>query len=121
MVDAIGSGKHVQLARSAHEAEPAASHGLDQSLFGTTVADGPTGGAHPARDRLVRDDPAVPDDLDQFVLADDAVPVPDEVGQDVEDLRFNVRGFAKAMQLTPVAIELAVREGEGHSPAPHYS
>jgi hypothetical protein len=43
-------------------------------------------GAHAARDRIVRNEPSIPDDSDELVLADDSVPVAYEMDQHVEHL-----------------------------------
>jgi hypothetical protein len=51
-----------------------------------------------------------------MILAHHAVSMPHEMNQHVEDLWLDAHEGAVSMQLTPVAVDFAVSEYEGHTP-----
>src|SRR5215218_7529454 len=71
----------------------------DDALRAAVIAERLTGGLDPARDRGVRDDPAVPDLLDDLVLRDHALPVLHQEHQEGEDLRLDVNKTSVPPQL----------------------
>src|SRR5262245_16484702 len=83
----------------------------DEPLASTAIADCAPCRADSAGDRILRHHAALPHGLHQLVLADDPVAMPDELDQDVEDLRLDAYGRAIAAQLAAVAIDLAVAKG----------
>src|SRR5262252_6768552 len=71
----------------ADEAETLAGDRPDKALLLAGVADGLANRVDVTGDRRFRHDSAAPYCLQQVVLANDAVAVPDEMQQQVEDLR----------------------------------
>jgi hypothetical protein len=61
----------------------------------TIVAKRPPRGADSARDRSIRDEPALPDGRDQFILRDHPVTRLDKVKNEVEHLRLDLGGCAR--------------------------
>ena len=51
------------------------------------------------------DDPAAPDRLQEIVLADDAFAVPNQVDQEVEDLRFERDPLAAPPEFAPINVK----------------
>ncbi len=118
----VGEGRRLRIARSirhlldlADEAEAALVEGADEDLIVAAVADRLAGCVDAARQRRLGHDAAVPDLVKDLVLRDDAVVVPDQEGQKVEDLRLDMHGLAAAAQLLPAKIKLVVRKDEGHA------
>jgi hypothetical protein len=72
--------------------------------------------------RLVKvdfgDDPATPDRLQQIVFADDAFAVPDQVNQEVEDLRFECDPLAVPPEFAPIDVKQVIGKDkfQFHSP-----
>jgi hypothetical protein len=100
-----------------NETESTSGHRPYESLFRAGIADGSPRGAHSAGEGIVRYNPAIPYSPDELVFADDAVSMPHEVDEDVEDLRLDMHDGAVSIELTPIAIDLAVSEPEPHVPA----
>ena len=98
--------------RLGDEAEAAARKGLDHRLVAAAVADGAAQGVDAGVQGRVRDRAAVPDRLDQLVLADDAVAMLDQVGEQAEHLRFQRLLFALARQFQPFRVEGIVAEAD---------
>ena len=84
-----GASTRVRFPDRADEAEAFAGGCPDEPLLFAAVADGASRRIDAAGQRRFRDDPAVPDGLDDLVLADDAAPVGDEKGENIEDLGLN--------------------------------
>jgi hypothetical protein len=99
----------------------AAVDGSDHALLAAAVADRPPGRLQPAGQRRVGHEPAAPDLVQQLGLGHDPVPVPDQVGQDLEDLRLQVAGRSAAAQLIAPLVELAVTEPVDHPDRLHVS
>jgi hypothetical protein len=74
------------------------------------VADGMPRGGDPAGQRRLRDDPSVPDRRQQIILAGDAIPVRDEIRQEIEYLWFDLDQLGAAPQLAPLQVERVVAE-----------
>ena len=66
-----------------------------KSLVGSVVPKRTAGAIDAAGERGLGDDPAIPDRLDQFILADNALAVAHQVNDEIEDLRLDVNGLAK--------------------------
>jgi hypothetical protein len=60
---------------------------FDQPLLLAAVADRPARRIDAGSHRRIRHDTPIPDGVDQVVLADDAVPIADQVGEQIEHLR----------------------------------
>jgi hypothetical protein len=82
------------------------------------VADGAPRGSDAAADGRVRDDASLPDRVEQIILADDPVPVSDQMEQEVEHLRFHLDQLGASAQLPPCRIENVIAEGKKHVDAP---
>ena len=63
-------------------------------------------------ERRLRNNPALPDRVDQFVLADDPVAIADQEDQQVEHLRLDPDGLPSPAQLVPPEIDLKLAESE---------
>jgi hypothetical protein len=92
----------------AGEAIAFARRRADQPLMRTAVAESVTDRIDPGRDRAIGHDAALPDRLDQVVIADHARAVDDQEFQDVEHLRLDGNNLAASTQLAPVTIEAEV-------------
>src|SRR5215475_4462163 len=87
----------------ADKPETSARQCPDESLRFAGVADRAPDSVNARGQSGLRDDPPAPDRREDIVLADDPVPVADEVGQEVKDLRLQGTQAGSAAQLTPVA------------------
>ena len=86
----------------------------DQGLRVAIVAYHLPGRLDPARDRRVRNDPALPDLGDNLVLGHDATAVLDEQSQQSKDLGLNRQGHAVRAQLNAVDIQLEMGKLKDH-------
>ena len=90
-------------------------HGANDRLLLATVADRPAGGVDTAVECRIRYGSAVPDTLDQLILADDPVGVLRKVEEQVEDLRLDVNDSAVAAPKLPsVGVEQEFIELKQH-------
>jgi len=96
------------LPHDADKADAPTGHGADQTLRLSTVADRFSHGIDAAGHRRFRDDPAAPDRLQEIVLADDAFAVPNQVDQEVEDLRFERDPLAVPPELAPIDVKQVI-------------
>jgi hypothetical protein len=67
-------------------------------------------------------DPSSPDRCQQFVLTDNAVAVPHQINQEVEDLGLERDLLGAAPELAPVNVESVIAKGKFHlgSPRPAF-
>ena len=93
------------LTHLADETDTLARQRPDQPLFGPAVADGTADRADPRVQRRFGNDPFAPDRLDQFIPADDALAVADQIFEQIEDLRFDGDGGCTAAKLAPVQVQ----------------
>ena len=98
----------------ADEAKPFAGRGPDEPLLLAAVADRASRRIDAAGQRRFRDDPAVPDGVDDLVLGDDAAAVGDEKGENVEDLRLNGDRPVRLQQFATIGVERVVVEEIEH-------
>jgi hypothetical protein len=98
------------------ETKSTARHRPYELLLCAGVADRPPSGAYPAGERIVGYETPIPHRTDEFLFAHHAVPVPYEMDQHVEHLWLDVDDSARPVQLTPVTVDFAVSEYEGHVP-----
>jgi hypothetical protein len=56
----------------------------------------------------------VPHPLKKLILSDDAVATPDQMDEDIEDLRLDVHDASASAQLSPGDIDLAIPKRENH-------
>jgi len=83
---------------------------LNEALFFSAVSNRATGGIQAGRKRGVRYDTATPNGVDEIVLADDALPVSDQVFEQIEYLWHNGNALSPAQQFAPVGVEGVVLE-----------
>ena len=76
------------------------------------IADRLAGGGDPAAQGGFRDNPAIPDGVEDLVLADDAVVVLQQESQEIEYLRLQVHDFPAPAQLVPPKIQLIAVKDE---------
>ena len=86
----------------------------DETLALAVVPERLARGLHAARDRRVRDDPAVPDLLDDFVARDEALPVLDEQREQGEHLRLERLHRPAQAQFDLGEVELELGEPVNH-------
>jgi hypothetical protein len=84
--------------------------GFDEALFVPGIADCAAGDIQTGRQRPVGDDTAVPNGVDEVALADDALPVADQVVEQVEYLWRDGDDVRPAMQLAAVGVECVLLE-----------
>ncbi len=96
------------------ELVPAAVHRLDDTLGGAVVADRPPGRLHPRGEGRLRDEPIAPDLVEQLLLRHDAVPMLDEVTEELEHLGLDVDGSGRTDEREPLVVELVLVEPEAH-------
>ena len=94
----------------ANEAEAFARQRLDETLLFTAVADGASYDVQTGRERGIGYRASVPDRADQLILADDAVPVTYQVGEQVKDLRRHGQRIGSAMKLAPLDVQCMALE-----------
>jgi len=100
------------------ETEALARQCLDQALFLTGIADRSSSGIQAGRERRFRYDTALPNGVDKVVLADDVLPVADQVVQQVEDLGRDRNQFSAATKLAAVGVESVVLEEVAQAAVP---
>src|SRR5262252_1683527 len=91
-----------------HKAIALARDGADKALLLTAVVYRVTNRIDSGRDRSVRNDAALPDHLDQIVVADHTGAIDDQKFQDIEDLRLYGNDFAVTTQLASVMVKAEV-------------
>jgi hypothetical protein len=82
----------------------------DEDLIVSVVAKRAPGAIDSAGERGLRDDPAIPDLLDQLILADDPVMVTHQVDDEIENLGLNMERFPKPAQLLLAEVNLEISE-----------
>ena len=92
----------------ADKAKAFARDRADHGLILAGVADRLSRGIDPAGQCGFGDRAAAPNPLDQIVLGDDTLAALDQIGQQVEYLRFDGHGFAAARQLPKIRIKYTI-------------
>ncbi len=100
------------------KAHALARDGADQALLAAAVAERLARRIDMTCEGGFGDDPTTPNRLQQIVLADHALAVPDQVQQQVEDLRRQRNFFRSPHQFPQVGIEYKILERECHAGAP---
>ena len=101
----------------ADEPHPLSCDGADQLLILAAVADRLPCSVDAAAQSRVRHGSAAPDGCDEVVLADDPIAIARQIDEQVEHLRLDMHGNARAPELAPRQIDLVVTEAEDHSQA----
>jgi hypothetical protein len=78
----------------ADKTKPALAQRANEALVVAVVAERAPCRADARAERRLRDDAALPNHVDQLVLADDSIPVSDEMNQQIEHLRLDVNNRA---------------------------
>ena len=109
---------HLLLPNRTHKAQALARQGLDQPLLLATVAEHGAGGIDPGAQSGFGYDASLPHRGKKVVLADDVLAVPDQVKQQVEDLRFDGNRRRSANQLAAIRIERVILKQIAHVAIP---
>ena len=100
------------------KAEALSRQCFDEPLFLATVTNCASSSIQAGRECCFGYDTALPDGVDQVVLADDMLPVADQVVQQVEDLWRDSNQFSAATQLAAVGVENVVLEEVAQAAVP---
>ncbi len=92
------------------ETEALAWQCFDEALFLAGIADRAPGDIQARRKRRIGDGTTVPNGVDEVVFANNALPVTDQVIEQVEYLRRDGDDVGPAMQLAPVSVECVLLE-----------
>ena len=92
------------------ETEAFARQCFYEALFLTGIAERTAGGIQARCQRRIGHDTAVPNGIDEVVFTDDALPVADQVVEQVEYLWRDGDDVRPAMQLAPVSVECVLLE-----------
>ena len=110
----IGCGRRVcgplHFLHRSNETEALALQGFDETLFFAGIANHTPSDVQPRRQCRIGHDTAVPDGLDEVVLADDPFPVADQVIEQVEHLRRDGDHVRPAVKLAKVGVECVLLE-----------
>ena len=98
-----------------------AVNGADQLLRTTGIADGLAHSPHGAFESRVADELLGPDLLAQLLLQDGAVPMLQQVAQDLEDFGPQPHGLAGTLQSMLLSVEAAIPEPVHHRMHPRAS
>ena len=83
---------------------------FDQALLLAGIADCIPGGVQAGRQRSVRDNASVPNDTDEVVFADDALPISNQIIEQVKNLRCHRYCFPAPMQFAPLRVKCVILE-----------
>src|SRR5262245_10990596 len=114
------SGRSVVFVDVADEAKPPLVQGANEALVAAAVAERAPCRADAGVERRLRDDAALPDDVEQLVFADDPVAIANEVNEQIEHLRLDVDVCPGEPQLLPREVDLKIAEAEAQS-GPHHA
>ena len=81
-----------------------------KSLIVSVVAKRAPGAIDAAGERGLGDDPAIPDRLDQLILADNPIVVAHQMNDEIEHLGLNMDRFPKPAQLLLAEVDLEFSE-----------
>ena len=83
---------------------------FDEALLLAGIADGASDDVQAGRQRGIGHDTPIPDGIDQVILADNPLPVADQVFEQVKHLWRDGEDVCPATKLTPVSVECVVVE-----------
>ncbi|HKK00724.1 MAG TPA: hypothetical protein VJ955_01035, partial [Desulfuromonadales bacterium] len=98
-----------------HKAKPAPMDRLDVALHRAIVADKLPYRFNPATEGCIGDESALPNDLKQLLLCDDAMSILKKEDQEIEHLRFNGQAFAGAIDFKLLRVDRVPIEMEDHN------
>ncbi|MCP1804470.1 hypothetical protein J2R97_003129 [Bradyrhizobium japonicum] len=104
----------ILIVHGAHETKALAWKCLDKTLLLTGVTDRAPDGVQPRRQRRIGYDPAIPDCVDEIVLADDAIPAADQMFEQIENLGCRGHHIEPAPQFAPLGVQRTVLEEIAH-------
>jgi hypothetical protein len=111
---ALDSRGAAVLKQLADKAKPAAWQSPNVGLRLAGIADGLTHGVNAAAERRVGNDPSAPDLLYDFVFANGAFPVRNQIGQQVKHLGLDMNPNAGSSQFATFDVKLAITETDDH-------
>jgi hypothetical protein len=92
--------------------------GPDDRLTLPIVADSSAGGLDPRGESGLADEARSPDLVEELLLRDHPIVVPDQMGEHLEHLRFHRHRLVVAAELVAAEVELQTCEPEDHVAAP---
>src|ERR1700744_2528652 len=104
-----------------YEANPLAWNSFDKPLVCTVVSDRRARGIDATCECGLRNDAPVPDRRNEVVPADNTIALLDQIGQQIEYLRFKVEQNLAAAKLAPLTVERIVIESKDHVAPPQCS
>src|SRR5262245_2680528 len=113
-----GGWRRVVFVDLADGAKPALVQSANEALVAAAVAERAPCRADAGVERRLRDDAALPDDVEQLVFADDPVAIANEVNEQIEHLRLDVNIRPGEPQLLPPEVDLEIAEAEDQSSPP---
>jgi hypothetical protein len=102
--------RRLRYQHSSNETEALARQCFDEALFMAGIANRAPGSIQAGRQRCIGYAAPIPNGFDEFVFADDALPVADQVIQQIEHLWRDGDDLRPAMQLAPVSVECVLLE-----------
>src|SRR6185369_1458081 len=114
-----GTRRSILFTHRTDEAEAFPRQCFDQALLLARVADCATSGIQPGSQCCIRNAAPIPNGIDEIVLADDALPVSDQVFEQIEHLWCNGNDLCPAMQFAPVGVKCELLEAIAQVAAPH--
>src|SRR6516165_9474694 len=100
-----GSGRQIGLMHRANKTKALSWQCFDETSLFTRIADHRSSRVQTSRQRRIRYDTSLPYRAHEVVLADDALPVSDQVIKQIENLWRSRDHFGPALQLAPVGVE----------------
>ncbi len=113
-----GESARLRFPNVADEPEAFAGDCADQALLFAAVADRLADRIEMTGEGRFGDDPATPHCVQHVILADDALAVPNQIEQQIEDLRPDGDHLGPPGELAPVGVEHAVGEDKLQFDAP---
>ena len=97
------------------ESESTLTLRMNEVLIVAAVAQRPPRSTDARAERCLLDETTLPNCLDQLILAHDSVAMPDEVNDQIEDLRLDVNNHAGSPKFLPSDIDFEACEAEVQS------
>src|SRR5262245_34104060 len=106
------------LSNSPNKPETLTGYCADPALLAPIVTDGASSSVNPSANGRVRDDAPAPDSCEKLIFADDAIAVPDQEFQEIEDQRLERKQLRSRSQLAALGVENHLAKIERQEQAP---
>jgi hypothetical protein len=93
-----------------HKTKAFARKSADKALTLTIVANSRSNRIDPGCDGRVRNDSSIPNYLEQVILGDNLITIPNQISKKIKDLGLNSHKIGSASQFPPVRIQSAIFE-----------